>query len=91
MRKILSTSTAPRGHWVGDGFPVRSLFSHMSGTNVVASMVVFTNGVSNKGDYRKFKTSERNDDYANMREVIIRRFSGVFGCYNGVGKPVTVL
>ncbi len=33
MRKILSTTTAPQGHWVGDGFPVRSLFSHMSGTN----------------------------------------------------------
>ena len=33
MRKILSTSKAPGGHWVGDGFPVRSLFSHMSGTN----------------------------------------------------------
>lgn len=33
MRKVLSTSTAPAGHWVGDGFPVRSLFSHMSGSN----------------------------------------------------------
>lgn len=33
MRKVLSTTTAPRGHWVGDGFPVRSLFSHMSGDN----------------------------------------------------------
>jgi redox-sensitive bicupin YhaK (pirin superfamily) len=33
MRKILSKSSAPRGHWVGDGFPVRSLFSHMSGDN----------------------------------------------------------
>jgi excinuclease ABC subunit C len=49
--------------------------SHMSGTNVVASMVVFTNGVSNKGEYRKFKTSERNDDYGNMHETIMRRFS----------------
>lgn len=49
--------------------------SHMSGTNVVASMVVFTNGVSNKGEYRKFKTSQRNDDFANMHEVIRRRFS----------------
>ena len=29
----LDTTTAPRGHWVGDGFPVRSLFSHMSGEN----------------------------------------------------------
>ena len=34
MRKIVSTATAPAGHWVGDGFPVRSLFSHMGGSNV---------------------------------------------------------
>lgn len=33
MRKIISTATTPQGHWVGDGFPVRSLFSHMSGGN----------------------------------------------------------
>ncbi|MFV0245631.1 MAG: pirin family protein [Qingshengfaniella sp.] len=32
MRTVLSTTPAPRGHWVGDGFPVRSLFSHMSGS-----------------------------------------------------------
>lgn len=49
--------------------------SHMSGQNVVASMVVFTNGVSDRANYRKFKTAERNDDYANMYEVIFRRFS----------------
>ncbi len=30
--------------------------SHMSGTDVVASMVVFTNGASDKAEYRKFKT-----------------------------------
>ncbi|RUZ75611.1 pirin family protein [Mesorhizobium sp. M7A.F.Ca.US.006.01.1.1] len=30
MRKILGVYTAPRGHWVGDGFPVRSMFSHAS-------------------------------------------------------------
>jgi redox-sensitive bicupin YhaK (pirin superfamily) len=28
MRKILGVYSAPRPHWVGDGFPVRSLFSH---------------------------------------------------------------
>jgi len=28
MRKILSTSSAPGEHWVGDGFPVRTLLSH---------------------------------------------------------------
>ncbi len=33
MRKILSTKSAPRGHWVGDGFPVRSLLSDMEGLN----------------------------------------------------------
>lgn len=50
--------------------------SHISGTNVVASMVVFTNGVSDRANYRKFKMrQDRNDDYANMHEVILRRFS----------------
>ncbi len=50
--------------------------SHMSGSNVVASMVVFTNGVSDRSNYRKFKLrQERNDDVANMHEVITRRLS----------------
>ena len=50
--------------------------SHMSGTNVVASMVVFTNGVSNRAEYRKFRmTVQRNDDTANMSETLTRRFS----------------
>jgi excinuclease ABC subunit C len=50
--------------------------SHMSGTNVVASMVVFKNGVSDRGQYRKFKTRiEHNDDFFNMNETITRRFS----------------
>ena len=33
MRQILSTSRTGSGHWVGDGFPVRTLFSHMAGGN----------------------------------------------------------
>lgn len=50
--------------------------SHMGGVNVVASMVVFTNGVSNRSEYRKFKTKiEQNNDTANMRETLTRRFS----------------
>jgi redox-sensitive bicupin YhaK (pirin superfamily) len=28
MRPILSVNASPRPHWVGDGFPVRSIFSH---------------------------------------------------------------
>jgi len=43
---------------------------------VVASMVVFTNGVSDKGEYRKFKTrKEHNNDFYNMNETITRRLS----------------
>jgi len=50
--------------------------SHMSGTNVVASMVVFKNGVSDRGEYRKFKIRiDKNDDFYNINEVISRRFS----------------
>lgn len=50
--------------------------SHMQGTDVVASMVVFTNGVSDKGQYRKFKTKiNQNNDFYNMNETIKRRLS----------------
>lgn len=50
--------------------------SHMSGTNVVASMVVFTNGTSDRANYRKFKTRlEHNNDFYNMNETITRRLS----------------
>jgi len=61
------------------GFPRRIEgydISHMQGTNVVASMVVFTNGVSDKAQYRKFKTrQEHNNDFFNMNETIARRLS----------------
>lgn len=50
--------------------------SHMSGTDVVASMVVFTNGVSDKAEYRKFKTrKDHNNDTYNMYETLTRRLS----------------
>jgi excinuclease ABC subunit C len=50
--------------------------SHMQGSDVVASMVVFTNGVSDKAEYRKFKTKlDHNNDFYNMNETIKRRLS----------------
>lgn len=50
--------------------------SHQQGTDVVASMVVFTNGVSDKGEYRKFKTKrDHNNDFYNMHETVRRRLS----------------
>ncbi len=55
-----------------EGFDI----SHISGTNVVASQVVFINGVSSRSDYRKYKlTRQQNDDYASMYEVVFRRLS----------------
>lgn len=30
MKKVLGIYSSPRPHWVGDGFPVRSLFSYDS-------------------------------------------------------------
>ncbi len=50
--------------------------SHMSGTDTVASMVVFTGGIPNKAEYRKFKMRLKgNDDFAHMKEAISRRLS----------------
>lgn len=48
--------------------------SHMSGTDNVASMVVFSNGMPDKASYRKFKMRLKgNNDFAHMEEVITRR------------------
>jgi excinuclease ABC subunit C len=48
--------------------------SHMSGTDTVASMVVFVSGIPDKAAYRKFKMRvPGNDDFAHMREVMTRR------------------
>lgn len=50
--------------------------SHMSGTDNVASMVVFTNGLPDKTNYRKFKMRLKgNNDFAHMHEAISRRLS----------------
>ncbi len=51
--------------------------SHVQGTNVVSSMVVFEDGKPAKQGYRRFKAklSDRNDDFANMRDTLRRRFA----------------
>ncbi|HKW57287.1 MAG TPA: excinuclease ABC subunit UvrC [Candidatus Acidoferrum sp.] len=63
--------------------------SHIQGTDVVASMVVWDSGQMRKSDYRKFimrgegragegtenrPAGARNDDFANMREAVTRRY-----------------
>ena len=52
--------------------------SHIQGTNTVASMVTFINGLSKKSEYRKFKvksTEGKPDDFLSMKEVLTRRLS----------------
>jgi excinuclease ABC subunit C len=50
--------------------------SHLQGTDTVASMVVFMDGVPNRDEYRRFSMRLKgNNDVGHMREVIARRFS----------------
>lgn len=52
--------------------------SHIQGTNTVASMVTFINGLSKKSEYRKFKiksTEGKPDDFLSMKEVLTRRLT----------------
>ena len=50
--------------------------SHIQGSDIVASMVVWEGGGMKKSDYRKFivKTVPQNDDFASMMEVVGRRY-----------------
>ncbi|MFK4689212.1 excinuclease ABC subunit UvrC [Streptomyces pristinaespiralis] len=50
--------------------------SHLQGEDVVASMVVFEDGLARKSEYRRFqiKGFEGQDDVRSMHEVITRRF-----------------
>ncbi|WP_411115562.1 excinuclease ABC subunit UvrC [Streptomyces sp. 058-1L] len=50
--------------------------SHLQGDDVVASMVVFEDGLARKSEYRRFqiKGFEGQDDVRSMHEVIGRRF-----------------
>ncbi|MGW5768293.1 excinuclease ABC subunit UvrC [Streptomyces longwoodensis] len=62
-----------------DGAPLRIEcydISHLQGDDVVASMVVFEDGLARKSEYRRFqiKGFEGQDDVRSMHEVISRRF-----------------
>ena len=51
--------------------------SNISGTDIVASMVVFQDGKPRKSDYKRFKLEglSNQDDYASMHQIIRRRFA----------------
>lgn len=53
--------------------------SHIQGTDVVASLVVFEDGLPRKSDYRRYRIREaagdgHSDDVASIAEVVRRRF-----------------
>ncbi|MBR3415031.1 UvrB/UvrC motif-containing protein [Candidatus Saccharibacteria bacterium] len=71
LQKLLNLKSPPRRI---EGYDI----SHEQGTNVVASMVVFINGVSDRSEYRKFKLrAQKNDDTGSMKEVITRRLKHI--------------
>jgi len=49
--------------------------SHLSGTNVVASMVVFEDGLPKKQHYRRFNIPETTDDTDSIYQVLTRRLA----------------
>jgi len=59
--------------------------SNNSGTDMVASMVVFVDGKPKKSEYKRFKIEglSGQDDYASMRQVISRRFTHLKAGDNG--------
>ncbi|OZB87655.1 MAG: excinuclease ABC subunit C, partial [Microbacterium sp. 14-71-5] len=51
--------------------------SHLGGTNVVASMVVFEDGLPRKDQYRSFNIAETTDDTDSMYQVLRRRLAHI--------------
>ncbi len=62
--------------------------AHIQGTQTVASMVTFVDGVPSRGLYRKFKLrSVDNNDFAAMYEVLTRRFKRTMSDDPAWAKP----
>ncbi|MGX5694593.1 excinuclease ABC subunit UvrC [Agromyces soli] len=49
--------------------------SHLSGTNIVASMVVFEDGLARKDEYRRFTIPSSSDDTDSIHQVLTRRLA----------------
>jgi excinuclease ABC subunit C len=70
LKKVLGLSEVPRSI---EGIDI----AHLGGSDTVASLVSFLDGLPFKQGYRRFKikTVEGVDDFASMREVVSRRYS----------------
>jgi excinuclease ABC subunit C len=49
--------------------------SHLSGTNIVASMVVFEDGLPRKDQYRRFSIADSSDDTESIYQTLMRRLA----------------
>ena len=69
LRKVLKLKENPR---IIEGIDI----AHLQGQDTVASLVNFLDGLPFKTGYRKFKLKsvEGIDDFASMREVVVRRY-----------------
>lgn len=67
--------------------------SNISGSDNVASMVVFLDGKPCKREYRKFKVDlgGMQDDYTSMRQVLARRFTDLLNGEKGFETPPDLL
>ena len=67
--------------------------SNISGTDIVASMVVFQDGKPRKSDYKRFKLEglDNQDDYASMHQVVKRRFVHFQAGDKGFDTPPNLL
>lgn len=67
--------------------------SNISGTDMVASMVVFEDGKPKKSEYKRFKIEGMSgqDDYGAMRQVVFRRFSHLKAGDKGFDKAPDLL
>ncbi len=85
LRKLLDLPDEPRRI---EGFDV----SNIQGSDIVASMVVFEDGQPKRSEHRKYKiktVAHGPDDFASMREVVLRRYRRVLE--EGTEQPDLIL
>ena len=68
MKQVTGVYTAPRPHWVGDGFPVRSLFSYQSHGEQLSPFLLL--------DYagpHTFAREQKNVAWVSIPTVVLKR------------------
>ena len=85
LQKIFKLETRPRNI---EGVDI----AHLGGTETVASLVQFLDGLPFKPGYRRFRIRdvEGIDDYASIREVVARRYPQVAGGWRCVSRRAAV-